>query len=93
MTVHDYQHARGIESAAPSLRSLLMAAMLRATDTDEAILRSHFRDVYDELRVRFDAPRGLLAGEKDGDGWFRDDDGVLYNDDGEAVPAEDEPDS
>lgn len=93
MSIHDYQHARGVEKGAPSLKALLMAAMLRATDTNEAILRSHFRDVYDELRVRFDAPRGLLPGERDGEGWSRDDEGRLYDDAGHRVEAQDEPDS
>jgi hypothetical protein len=92
MSVQDYQEAKWLADTAPSLTSLLMAAMLRAEGVDEAILRSHFRDTYDEVRTRIDCPRGLMAGERDSEGWFRDEDGKLYDADGEPVEPQDEPD-
>lgn len=91
MSVEEYQHARAIAQAAPSLTSLLMAAMLRADNVEEAILRSHFPEVWQECSTRYDCARGLLSGERDSEGWSRNDIGRLVDPDGTVYEPEDEP--
>jgi hypothetical protein len=89
--IHEYQHARKAADEAPSLAALVMAAMLRADGVEEAILRSHFRDTYDEVRTRIDCPMGLLPGES-WEGYVRLADGTLLDPNGAKLAAEDEPD-
>ncbi len=64
MSLYDYLASQKVLSRHYPFYALLMALMSQA-DTDNAFkLRMMFPEVWDELQERYDAPDGLLEGEK-----------------------------
>ena len=54
---------RGVQSE-PTFAALIMAAARRADSTSFAKLDMMFPDIVGELQLRYDAPGGLLEGER-----------------------------
>lgn len=65
MTLYDYKRARNLRGE--SFYALLMAAFAEADTFNYWKLRDAFPEIADEVRERYDAPAGLLVGERDGD--------------------------
>lgn len=61
MSLYSYQCAQ--ELGVGDFYALIMAAMLRADDTNLAKLRREWPTVHVELKQRYNAPQGLLPGE------------------------------
>ena len=55
------QHLTGLD---PPFYALIMAAMRKADNINRAKLRKEWPDVWNELDNRFNAPGGLLPGER-----------------------------
>lgn len=85
MSLYDYTQVKPLLEADPPFYSLIMAAMERADTFNLERLRSLFPDAYDEYKARFNAPRGLLLGERDGEGFERRADGALLGPEGEVL--------
>ena len=67
MSLYDYEQSRKLNATAQPFYALIMAAM-RQADTDNLTrLRSAFPDVWRELEARYNAPGGMLPGERDDD--------------------------
>ena len=64
MSQHEYEESRKIDRAGFSFYSLIMAAMRQADSENLEKLRESFPDVWAELRARYDAPGGALAGDR-----------------------------
>lgn len=82
MSLYDYKASQ--ELSGKPFYALLMAAFREADGFNFEKLQQAFPEVYAELQARYDAPAGLLIGERDiGLGFTRtaeglcDDDGVL----------------
>jgi hypothetical protein len=64
MSYFDYQCSRTPELIQAPFYALIMAAMRNADTSNTEKLRLIFPAVYDEMYARYDAPGGVLAGEK-----------------------------
>lgn len=65
MSFFDYQASRQLTTMSPPFYGLLMAAMRQADTTNAILLRQCWPQVWDELQARYDAPGGLLEGERE----------------------------
>jgi len=63
MSHQDYERSRELADT-ERFFSLIMAAMRRADSVNEMILRAAFPAVWQQLQERYNAPGGLLPGEK-----------------------------
>jgi len=64
MSLYDYEHSQQIAAGNHSFYSIIMAAMRQADSTNLEKLKSMWPDTFEELQARYDAPGGLLPGEK-----------------------------
>lgn len=64
-SLYDYRASRDLADTDVPFYALLLAAMRRADDTNAALLREAFPEVWDELWRRYHAPGGFLPGEED----------------------------
>ena len=62
MSLYDYR--RSIMVSDEPFYALIMAAMRKADDVNIEKLRDAWPDVWEELRLRYHAPGGYLAGER-----------------------------
>lgn len=90
MSLRDYQIANKIDELGAGFGedfyALIMVAMKNADTPNQMKLRAAWPHVWEELEARYNAPRGLLVGEKDEEGWERREDG-LFAPTGELVRA------
>ena len=64
MSLFDYQQGMRLAMASYPFYALIQAAM-RGADTDNlGKLKTAFPDIWDELQKRYNAPGGLLPGER-----------------------------
>lgn len=63
MSLHSYRAALELVSKDRPFSSYIMAAMLKADSGNVLILEAVFPKIVAELRERYDAPGGFLAGE------------------------------
>ena len=64
MSKYDYDMSKVIGAQDPTFYSLIMAAMRKADTANATLLRTVFPGAWDELQARYNAPGGLLAGER-----------------------------
>lgn len=64
MSLYDYEYARHIILEDPPFHALIMAAMYKADNMNAEKLRTAFPSIWGELQQRYNAPRGLLPGER-----------------------------
>jgi hypothetical protein len=89
VTLRDYEMRGEVDATADwgeDFYALVMVLMQNADSVNQEKLRSAWPEVWAELRERYNAPRGLLIGETDAEGWSRTEDGLL-NPAGETVRA------
>ena len=67
MSLYDYKIAQRLDLEDLPFYALIMAAMRRADPENLARLRRAFQAVYQERFNRFNAPGGVLPGERDFD--------------------------
>ena len=60
MSLHDYRVAMDIAMCDHPFYALIMAAMVKADNTNRYLLRYAFPDIWDEYRARCNAPGGVL---------------------------------
>jgi len=65
MSLHEYEMSKEIAKKDYPFYAIIMAAMRQADTNNLESLKLGFSDVYAELKERYDAPGGLLEGEKD----------------------------
>lgn len=85
MSLYDYNQVKPLLEGDPAFYTLIMAAMDRADTFNLERLRAAFPETYEEYRARYNAPRGLLPGERDEEGYQRRDDGALLGPEGELL--------
>jgi hypothetical protein len=85
MSLYNYSKVKPTLEADPPFYTLIMAAMDRADTFNLAKLRQVFPEIYEEYEARHNAPRGLLPGERDAEGYQRREDGALLGPDGEVL--------
>jgi len=64
MSLHTYLASQDRALTTAPFYALIMAAMRRADDKNLAKLKLAWPDVWVELKARYDAPGGLLDGER-----------------------------
>lgn len=62
MSLYSYKRAQELEGK--DFYALIMAAMMGADDFNRAKLIGAWPEVYRELEARYNAPQGLLPGER-----------------------------
>ena len=82
MSLYDYIQSQRPELQEVPYYTLIMVAMRRADNNNEAKLRAMWPNVWDELYQRYHAPAGLLPGECDNRR------GIRRLESGEVVPLE-----
>ena len=65
MSLFDYKASIEIEAEGYPFYALVMACMRQADSTNIVRLRDAFPSVYHELFARYNAPGGVLQGEKE----------------------------
>lgn len=60
MSWHEYEVSRVITAQDLPFYALVMAAMRQADTDNQKVLQEAFPDVWAELRLRYDAPGGIL---------------------------------
>lgn len=65
MSLYDYHVSCKLVRDDVPFYALIMAAMRRADTENEAILRSAYPDVWDEVYARYHATGGCLEGDHD----------------------------
>ena len=78
MSLHSYLTSHKLHDHDYPFSSLIMAAMRRADTGNQTLLRQAFPVIWNELKERYDAPGGLLAGECQPGIGCMSEDGVLY---------------
>ena len=63
MSLHEYEEGLEITAKDPPFYALIQAAMRKADTTNLELLKGCWPDVLLELRVRYNAPGGMLASE------------------------------
>jgi len=89
VSLRDYGISREINAQSDwgeDFYALVMVLMLNADTANQAKLKAAWPEVWVELEQRYNAPRGLLVGETDAEGWKRTDDG-LFDPAGELIRA------
>ena len=64
MSLYDYRESQEIDAKDFGFYALIMAAMRKADTDNTFLLRSAFPKTFEELQARYNAPGGLLPGEK-----------------------------
>lgn len=64
MSYHDYRASLDISAQDHPFYALIMALMRKADTNNLARLRVTFPETYTELRDRYNAPGGVLPGER-----------------------------
>ena len=64
MSLYDYRESQEIDAKDFGFYALIMAAMRKADTDNTFLLRSAFPETFEELQARYNAPGGLLPGEK-----------------------------
>lgn len=64
MSRYDYEKSKELAALDAPFYAIIMTAMRQADTNNEYILRSIYPDVWDELQQRYNAPGGLLPGER-----------------------------
>ncbi len=65
MSLHEYRESLRISANDPGFYAIIMAATLKADDNNFRKLLAAWPDVVEERRERYNAPGGLLPGEKE----------------------------
>ena len=65
MSLYGYRESQELAQRDWGFDSLIMAAMRKADSDNLDILRGVFPEIWQELRARYNAPGGMLAGEAD----------------------------
>ncbi len=65
MSLHEYRESLRISADDPGFYALIMAAVLKADNDNYRKLLHAWPDIVEERRERYNAPGGLLPGEKD----------------------------
>jgi hypothetical protein len=65
MSLYDYEQSRKLSATDQPFYALIMAAMRRADTDNLTRLQSAFPEVWRELQTRYNAPGGMLPGERD----------------------------
>lgn len=63
MSLHEYQASLELKKLDPPFYALIMHAMREADSINIEKLRDAFPETWIELRARYDAPGGILAGD------------------------------
>jgi hypothetical protein len=63
VSLYDYRASKVLDAQDVPFYALIMAAMRKADNTNEAKLRAMWPETWDELFARYHAPGGLLEGE------------------------------
>lgn len=79
VSLFEYRLSKEVDALGAPFYALVMAAMRQADTANAAALRAAFPEVWVEFQQRYDAPRGLLPGEKDPEGWRADERGALVD--------------
>lgn len=90
MSLRDYKISQEVNRQGDwgeDFYALVMALMKNADTPNQHHLRTAWPHVWEELTARYNAPRGLLPGERDEEGWSCDDEGNLYDAHGSLVRA------
>jgi hypothetical protein len=90
VSLRDYELSQKLEGEADWVEDfygLIMVAMRNADTENQEKLKAAWPEVYEELQQRYNAPRGLLPGERDAQGWRRDSSGSLLDPEGKLVRA------
>jgi len=90
MSLREYNIAQEVEQLGDwgeDFYALVMVLMKNADTTNQQLLRGCWPHVWAEVQARYNAPQGLLPGERTADGWRRDDEGNLFSPDGTLVRA------
>lgn len=90
MSLRDYDISRKFEGGTDWVEDfygLIMVAMRNADTPNQEKLKAAWPEVYEELRQRYNSPRGLLPGERDAEGWRCDSSGSLFDPEGKLVRA------
>lgn len=86
MSLHDYEVSKRLDGT--PFFALIMAAMRGADTRNAEALKTAFPHVWEELDYRYNAPQGLLRGEKHPEtGWRLTEDGRLLDPAGTEVRA------
>lgn len=86
MGIVEYNISRQLDRIDTPFESLVMAAMRKADTANLERLREAFPELEAELRARYDAPLGLLDGERSLDGKHRRErDEIIDNETGQTV--------
>ena len=64
MSLYDYKQSIEIASEGYTFHALIMAAMRQADSDNFEALRAAFPHVCNELQLRYNAPNGILPGER-----------------------------
>ncbi|HPS39180.1 MAG TPA: hypothetical protein PL124_07180 [Candidatus Cloacimonadota bacterium] len=64
MSLYDYNHSQQIACGFHPFYGIIMAAMRQADSTNLEKLKAMWPDTWEELQARYNAPGGLLPGEK-----------------------------
>lgn len=64
MSLYDYEESKRIAAQDYSFKALIMAAVRQANTSNNAVLREAFPSIHHELVSRYNAPGGLLPGER-----------------------------
>jgi len=64
MSLYDYKISQHLEMQDAPFYALIMAAMRKADDVNLVKLCTEWPEAWDELQERYNAPGGLLLGER-----------------------------
>lgn len=79
MSLFSYEGSKRAAEACDDFDGLVMAAMRRAGGENLRSLIAAFPNTYAELDQRYNAPLGLLPGERNSEGWRCDEEGNIYD--------------
>lgn len=65
MSLYDYKEGKKISALDPPFYAIIMAAMRQADSNNLALLTDCWPSVYVELRRRYDAPGGIIEGDRE----------------------------
>lgn len=79
MSLRDYEISQKIDDGdwGEDFYALVMVLMRNADSDNLAKLKAAWPEVWAELRERYNAPQGLLVGERNVDGFSRTDEGLV----------------
>jgi hypothetical protein len=62
--LYDYEQSRAIDALRPTFAAIVMAAARKADSDNLALLERCWPEIVSEMRARYDAPGGVLKGER-----------------------------